>query len=206
MGPLPVDFYLTGGTALGREYLMHRYSDDLDFFINGSDKFKNQVETIIRILTRPDLEFEILQAEEGFVRIIVHDNRGTLKIDYVNDVPFRSGVPVSTTLYRLTDTPVNILSNKVTALPRLEAKDVADIVYISKKYSFDWTEIISEAARKDMWVNPVEAARILDDFPVQKIDEINWASKIPDHQWFESQLRIIIKDILQGNINSICQS
>jgi predicted nucleotidyltransferase component of viral defense system len=28
---LPVDFYLTGGTALSRAYLNHRYSDDLDF-------------------------------------------------------------------------------------------------------------------------------------------------------------------------------
>ncbi len=27
-----VDFYLTGGTALSRCYLNHRYSDDLDFF------------------------------------------------------------------------------------------------------------------------------------------------------------------------------
>ena len=27
-------FYLTGGTALGRCYLNHRYSDDLDFFVN----------------------------------------------------------------------------------------------------------------------------------------------------------------------------
>ena len=28
----PLGFYLTGGTALGRFYLHHRYSDDLDFF------------------------------------------------------------------------------------------------------------------------------------------------------------------------------
>ncbi|MBW2708388.1 MAG: nucleotidyl transferase AbiEii/AbiGii toxin family protein, partial [Deltaproteobacteria bacterium] len=27
-------FYLTGGTALGRYYLEHRYSEDLDLFVN----------------------------------------------------------------------------------------------------------------------------------------------------------------------------
>ena len=27
-------FDLTGGTALGRHYLHHRYSDDLDLFVN----------------------------------------------------------------------------------------------------------------------------------------------------------------------------
>ncbi|MDD4310358.1 MAG: nucleotidyl transferase AbiEii/AbiGii toxin family protein, partial [Candidatus Cloacimonetes bacterium] len=30
-------FYLTGGTALDRFYLHHRYSEDLDFFINAAD-------------------------------------------------------------------------------------------------------------------------------------------------------------------------
>ena len=32
---LELDFYLTGGTALSRCYLNHRYSDDLDFFVNN---------------------------------------------------------------------------------------------------------------------------------------------------------------------------
>ena len=31
VGKLPVEFYLTGSTALSRTYLHHRYSDDLDF-------------------------------------------------------------------------------------------------------------------------------------------------------------------------------
>jgi len=39
-----VDFYLTGGTALSRFYLNHRYSDDLDFFINQAPDFK-KIET-----------------------------------------------------------------------------------------------------------------------------------------------------------------
>jgi len=28
-------FYLTGGTALSRGYFNHRYSDDLDLFVNN---------------------------------------------------------------------------------------------------------------------------------------------------------------------------
>jgi len=34
-------FYLTGGTALGRYYLKHRYSDDLDLFVNRENDFKH---------------------------------------------------------------------------------------------------------------------------------------------------------------------
>ena len=29
------DFYLTGGAAASRGYLQHRFSDDLDFFVNA---------------------------------------------------------------------------------------------------------------------------------------------------------------------------
>lgn len=202
-GPLAVDFYLTGGTALSRAYLNHRYSDDLDFFVNRSDKFKTQVEIIVKSLPQLGLKFEILQADEEFARIFVYDVRCTLKLDFINDVLFRSEVPVSTSLYRLTDNPANILSNKINALSRLSAKDVVDIVYIAQKYTFEWPVIISEAFKKDMWVNPVEAAKILDEFPLHKLNEINWILKMPDDHWFESQLKVIIKDLLQGSPNSL---
>jgi predicted nucleotidyltransferase component of viral defense system len=33
-------FYLTGGTALSRGYYNHRYSDDLDYFVNFHPEFK----------------------------------------------------------------------------------------------------------------------------------------------------------------------
>lgn len=36
------EFYLTGGTALSRCYLDHRYSDDLDFFVNLSPTLEKQ--------------------------------------------------------------------------------------------------------------------------------------------------------------------
>ena len=39
---LNLDFYLTGGTALGRCYLNHRYSDDLDFFVNDFSLFSSK--------------------------------------------------------------------------------------------------------------------------------------------------------------------
>ncbi|MBI5050865.1 MAG: nucleotidyl transferase AbiEii/AbiGii toxin family protein, partial [Nitrospirae bacterium] len=32
-------FYLTGGTALSRGYYNHRYSDDLDYFVNDHSDF-----------------------------------------------------------------------------------------------------------------------------------------------------------------------
>jgi hypothetical protein len=36
---LETEFYLTGGTAASRGYLNHRFSDDLDFFVNDDARF-----------------------------------------------------------------------------------------------------------------------------------------------------------------------
>jgi hypothetical protein len=54
-----------------------------------------------------------------------------------------------------------------------------------------------------MWVNPVELAKIIDDFPVSALDEINWINTPPEPEWFKRQLDIIVRDLLQGNANSL---
>jgi predicted nucleotidyltransferase component of viral defense system len=41
--PFGLPFYLTGGTALGRFYLNHRYSEDLDFFMNAGPGFSKHI-------------------------------------------------------------------------------------------------------------------------------------------------------------------
>ena len=41
------NFYLTGGTALSRFYLDHRYSDDLDFFVHQNQDFLSPIQEII---------------------------------------------------------------------------------------------------------------------------------------------------------------
>lgn len=43
-------FYLTGGTAASRGYLHHRFSDDLDLFVNDNEQFGLWVDRIIRAL------------------------------------------------------------------------------------------------------------------------------------------------------------
>ena len=40
---LELPFYLTGGTALSRFYYNHRFSDDLDLFVNDDSEYGNYV-------------------------------------------------------------------------------------------------------------------------------------------------------------------
>jgi hypothetical protein len=200
---LPVDFYLTGGTALSRAYLNHRYSDDLDFFVNQNPAFNKQVELIVGSIKNERIKIEIAVTGDSFTRVFVNQNKAVLKIDFVNDVSYRAGTPVPTQLFNKTDTIINILSNKLTALSRYSEKDVADIVFIALKYDFNWVEIFKEASEKDLWVNPVEASKILDTFPFEKLEAINWVNPLKDLNTFKQQLRSLTADLLLGRQNSL---
>ena len=203
VGKLPVGFYLTGGTALSRAYLHHRYSDDLDFFVNNVPDFKSQVNIIIKALADLGHTIDISVADEGFARIFIFDGDSSLKLDFVNDVPFRKGTPIITPLFVRTDSLNNILSNKVTALGRYSTKDIVDIVYICEILQFNWEDIISEASEKDLWVNPVNVVEVLEQFPVENLQKIGWMIKEPSFEWFNSRINQIIPDILDGNLNSL---
>ncbi|HSM46740.1 MAG TPA: hypothetical protein VK872_02920, partial [Draconibacterium sp.] len=82
-------------------------------------------------------------------------------------------------------------------------KDVADIVYICEALKFNWKKIIYDASEKDLWVNPVNIAEVLEQFPVEKLIEINWITEPPSHEWFIARINQIIPDILSGNENSL---
>ena len=43
----------------------------------------------------------------------------------------------------------------------MEPKDYADILFIAGKYPFSWEDIIEEAKKKDLWVEPIEVSRII---------------------------------------------
>lgn len=87
-------FYLTGGTALGRYYLKHRYSDDLDLFVNRENNFKQLSNKIISQLQHYFSEIEIALLSEYFAQIFIHNEEYSLKIEFVNDVFFHRDIEV----------------------------------------------------------------------------------------------------------------
>ncbi len=197
---LNTDFYLTGGTALGRCYLGHRYSDDLDFFVNNHPEFKKQCKVILSCLDRMPYKSTPSIVEESFVRLFVEKENIILKIDMVNDVAAHFGGITNQEGFGNIDDWRNILSNKLCALSRMEPKDYADILFISNAYDFYWKEIIAEAREKDLWVEPIEVSRMLRLFPVEQFNSINWISA-PDFQTCEKAFSRISEDILKGEAN-----
>lgn len=128
IGSLTTGFYLTGGTALSRVYLEHRYSDDLDFFINDVADFQAQVESIIGFLKKDKWRFDLGARANDFIRIFLQHDDLRLKMDFVNDIEAHFGKLLESALFPRIDNWRNILSNKICALSRQEAKDFADII------------------------------------------------------------------------------
>ncbi len=135
-------------------------------------------------MNRYGLDFETAVTGEDFLRIFVRDMETILKIDFVNDISHYTGNVIRTNLFPRTDSVYNILTNKIAAISRLSPKDIVDIVYIALHFNFIWKDMVKEAAEKYIWVNPVEIAKIFDEFPLEKLDEIIWIDSPPDKRYF----------------------
>lgn len=199
---LNVDFYLTGGTVLSRCYLKHRYSDDLDFFVNDHPEFKPQCKRVISLFKQSPWKCEVTTASDTFVRVMLERDRIPLKIDFVNDVSFHYGNFELSQIYHRIDNWRNILSNKLCALSRLESKDIADILFIAKRYSFNWEDIFKEAREKDLWVEPLEICKIIKEAPAESFQTIKWITAVNTDKILNS-LKRLHDDIFSGNTNSL---
>ena len=184
------EFYLTGGTCLSRFYVAKRYSDDLDFFTNQSQRYGFAIKKI-KLALQKQFQLIVEVQTKDFTRFKIND---LLQIDFVNDIAFRyKDVVVDENNYIL-DNIENILSNKITAvIGRDNPKDVFDIYLISQFYSFDWKDILDAAHEKAGFSNEELIIR-LTSFPSELLKEI----KIIDHRFlddFDNDFAIIIDEI-----------
>jgi len=195
-------FFLTGGTALSRAYYNHRYSDDLDFFVNDDDDYPAQVKEIFfklkedRFFWSSTVDFI---SNKNFTSFKVGwDKSDTLlKLDLVNDVASRFGDIIKTDLFIRTDSIRNMLSNKLTALFRFAAKDVADIREFALHEKIDWQQAINDARQKEAGLEIPIICDILQGMPQSEFETIAWTKK-PSWQEFRSDIERIIHDMISG--------
>jgi len=195
-------FYLTGGTALGRFYLNHRFSDDLDFFVNSNPEFTNEVKRIYRrLIEHLPVDTKATVDTDEFVRIWIGEDI-KMKLEFVNDTGEHNG-PVLFYNQIPLDNPENILGNKLGAmLSRDEAKDVFDIVLIACNYSFNWKIVYEQATRKQL-MNEEDVLMRLTTFPVEWLPEQRWLKNPADLVWFKEKLDRIADDFLLAKDNSL---
>jgi len=188
-------FYLTGGTALSRCYFNHRYSDDLDLFLNDNPKFRANSEKTIKELKKI-FKVQIITKADKYYSLQIDKK---LKIDLINDVASYIGKTKKTPIYSKVDNPVNIFSNKISALiSRDEPKDVVDIWIIFKNQKIDWEQIFIDTSSKAIGIFPPTVAQKLDTFPIDLIDKINWVKNDkPTKNLFKIDIQKLILDILK---------
>lgn len=196
---LDTAFYLTGGTASSRGYLNHRFSDDLDFFVNDHKDFHLWAERFIQALSgNPDWSTEIPQRDERFVRLALTQGEVRLKIEMVNDVPAHVGeIRHHPVLGRL-DSPENILANKITALiDREEPKDLADIWGFCCRMGLPIEAALEGAGSKAAGIFPADVARLLCSVAREDWEIVKWIDR-PDAERFISDLARLGENLLLG--------
>jgi hypothetical protein len=182
-------FYLTGGTAASRGYLNHRFSDDLDFFVNDDDNFSLWVDRIIQSINhQAGWQCIVLLKEDRFARVNLIEDNVLLKLEWVNDVPARAGVPKEHPILGWLDTPENILANKVTALlDREEPKDFADIWGFCCKMKLSLPDALKNADSKAAGVFPADLARLLCTVTEADWEAVRWIN-LPSKDEYLTQL------------------
>ncbi len=163
------EFYLTGGTCLNRFYVEKRYSNDLDFFANNSNRFHFAVKNIYDSLST---EFSVQREidSKDFLRLRVEN---FLQVDFVNDTAYYYKEPRILKNNWILDNVENILANKVTAIiGRDNPKDIFDLYLIAKHYSFSWKEIL-EVAQKKSHFSKTDLVVRLQTFPRALLDSLH---------------------------------
>lgn len=182
--------YLTGGTAASRGYLRHRFSDDLDLFANDARDFRLWSERVIAAMSSPaDWRSEVLLREERFVRVNLIRNEGSLKLEFVNDVPAHVGTLRNHPVLGRLDSPENILANKLTALvDREEPKDLADVWGFCCVLGLSIDEALEGASSKAAGIFPADLARVLMSANDDDWKLVRWI-EAPDRSRFLADLR-----------------
>ena len=194
---LETGFYLTGGTAASRLYLHHRFSDDLDFFVNDRPEFILWTERLIQALDQhPSWTCQVINRDERFVRLGVQQGDVLLKIELINDVPAHVGdVQTHPKLGRV-DSAENILANKVTAvLGREEPKDLADIWGFCCQMGLSLTAALESAGSKAAGIFAPDLARVLVSASATDWQAVRWITP-PDVTKFVADLQQLGERIL----------
>jgi len=185
----------------------------LDLFVNADERYPFWVEQILEKLFEAEqnknfvIDRTTVRRLQNFSQIFISSleyDQCSLKIDFVNDVAKHYGdFEVDEQLGQI-DSWRNILSNKISAVFRFEAKDIADLWIISRHVQFNWREIIEEAKTKEAGVEPEVIYNILRSFPQEQLRMVKWAQN-PDYRDVKKDLDIIADDLFYGRQNSVCK-
>jgi predicted nucleotidyltransferase component of viral defense system len=159
-------FFLTGGSALGGFYLLHRYSDDLDLFTTDQEASGDAERALDAAATACGATVRSLRRFPEFRRYLVTRGEEETVIDLVLErVPQTAGEKRRFGTVRV-DPLEEIAANKLCALlGRCEAKDLVDLEAILGA-GIRLEDALHAAERKDAGVSAASLAYVLDQWRI----------------------------------------
>ena len=155
------DSYLAGGAALHFSPNSLRYSNDLDFFHDSTERVAKAFSDDSRLLEGAGITVGVELSQPGFIRATVARDSESTRIDWAHDSAWRFMPPVRDELggYVLHD--VDLAINKTLALAgRDEPRDFVDILYVHE-HVLPVAAMIWAAAGKDPGFSPLSLLELL---------------------------------------------
>ena len=144
---------------------------------------------------REGSRLEIVLREARFGRAVLH-GAVPLKLEFVNDVPFRVGEPWAHPELGLLETKENILANKISALvDREEPKDLADIYWLCCRGGLDLPTPVGQATGKAAGIFPPLVAKALAGGLQHGVPKVLWSTP-PKQDEFVRGIEGLISSIL----------
>lgn len=164
------DSYLAGGAALHFSPESTRYSHDLDFFHDSSERVAEAFEADARLLREADHEVRVVLSQPGFIRAIVsRDGAGdadggsmdSTRIDWAQETAWRFLPPVQDELGGYLLHEVDLAINKTLLLAgRDEPRDFVDILYAHERI-LPLAGLVWAAVGKDPGFSPLSLLELL---------------------------------------------
>lgn len=145
VGSFGDELVLTGGTALARCYLGHRFSEDLDLFHRGGHTQELGRE-LAESLRAANFKVSVETDSAGFLRCMVGDTVTRIQVGVAADLP-RVESPAQSALGVYVRSLREIAANKIVAFEdRAELKDAVDLYYLTERVG--WEQMVADADAK----------------------------------------------------------
>ena len=128
------DSYLAGGAALHIEPNSQRFSNDLDYFHDSTERVATAFEKDRSTLLEAGFTVQLEMNQRGFIRAVVSKNGDSTKVEWAHDSAWRFMPPIKNAQVGVQLHPIDLAVNKILALAgRDEARDFLDIMYIHEE-------------------------------------------------------------------------
>lgn len=155
------DSYLSGGAALHFSPNSIRYSHDLDFFHDSSERVAEAFAEDSRILEAEGYDVRVEISQPGFIRTTVSKGPDATRIDWAHETAWRFMPLVRDELGGYLLHGIDLAINKTLALAgREEPRDFVDILYVHE-HVLPLGGLVWAAAGKDPGFTPLSLLELL---------------------------------------------